>query len=84
MEELKRVRYDIVLLDLKLPGMSGMEACRAMRADPAFCRIPIVMLTASGSQVSKAKGLDIGADDYIVKPFQPSRVLESIERISKK
>lgn len=60
---------DLILLDLNLPGMSGFEICRRLRAEAATGRIPIVMLTARADETDKVLGLNMGADDYITKPF---------------
>ena len=60
---------DLVLLDLMLPEMDGLEVCRRLRQDPATMALPIVMLTARGDEVDRVLGLELGADDYVVKPF---------------
>jgi two-component system, OmpR family, alkaline phosphatase synthesis response regulator PhoP len=76
-EALARARADapdLVILDLMLPGMDGLDVCRAMKADPDTARIPIVMLTARGEDADVVAGLTLGADDYVTKPFSP-RVL---------
>ncbi len=65
---------DLILLDLMLPDLDGLEVCRAVKADPATARIPIVMLTAKGEEADVVVGLEMGADDYLPKPFSP-RVL---------
>ena len=59
----------LILLDLMLPGMSGTELCRRLRREPATRRTPIIMLTARASEADRVAGLDLGADDYISKPF---------------
>ena len=59
----------LILLDLNLPGMSGFEICRRLRAEPSTATIPILMLTARADETDKVLGLNIGADDYITKPF---------------
>ena len=68
-------RHDVVLLDLMLPGMPGMEVCRRIRAESP---IPIIMLTAKGAEVDRVLGLEIGADDYVTKPFS---MVELVSRI---
>ena len=60
---------DLVVLDWMLPGLSGIELCRRLRARPATARLPIIMLTARGEEGERVRGLATGADDYIVKPF---------------
>jgi DNA-binding response OmpR family regulator len=61
--------FDLVVLDLNLPVLSGIEVCRILRARPNTSRVPIIMLTARASESDRVTGLDIGADDYITKPF---------------
>jgi two-component system phosphate regulon response regulator PhoB len=65
---------DLVLLDLMLPGVDGLEVCRKLKADPKTAQIPIVMVTAKGGEADIVAGLELGADDYVTKPFSP-RVL---------
>jgi len=69
LETARREHPDIVLLDLDMPGMSGFDVCRAMKADAELCMIPILFLSGSNSPESKVEGLDLGAVDYITKPF---------------
>ena len=76
-EALKSARSkapDLVVLDLMLPGVDGLEVCRRLKTDPKTQHIPIVMLTAKGEEADIVAGLELGADDYITKPFSP-RVL---------
>ncbi|NOY52196.1 MAG: response regulator transcription factor [Deltaproteobacteria bacterium] len=72
------VRPDLVVLDLMLPGLDGREVCRLLRADPETASIPIVMLTAKGNEEEIIHGLDLGADDYVTKPFSPKVLLSRI------
>jgi len=65
----RRLRPDIVLLDLMLPGMDGFDICKSLKRDPETAQIPVVMLTARGEEVDRIVGLELGADDYVVKPF---------------
>ena len=60
---------DLVILDLMLPGMQGMEVCRKIRENPRSASLPIIMLTAKGDEVDRVVGLEMGADDYVAKPF---------------
>ena len=71
---LRRAPVDLVVLDLMLPGMDGLLVCQAMRADPALAAIPIIMLTARGEESDRVAGLEIGADDYVTKPFSPKEL----------
>jgi two-component system phosphate regulon response regulator PhoB len=65
---------DLVLLDLMLPGMDGLEVCRKLKADPDTSHLPVIMVTAKGEEADIVTGLELGADDYVTKPFSP-RVL---------
>ena len=78
---LARVRRDppdLVVLDLMLPGLSGLEICRAMRADPSISGVPIIMLTARTEETDRIVGLEIGGDDYVTKPFSPKELVARI------
>jgi phosphate regulon transcriptional regulator PhoB len=72
---------DLVLLDLMLPEMDGLEVCRRLRRDPATQAVPIVMLTARGDEVDRVLGLELGADDYVVKPFSPRELVARIRAV---
>jgi DNA-binding response OmpR family regulator len=66
-----------VLLDVMMPGtMDGLALCRALRADPALAKVPVVMLSARGTAADRQAGLDAGANAYLVKPFSPMQLLE--------
>ncbi len=69
---------DLVVLDLMLPDLSGFEVCKALRAREATSRVPIIMLTARDDEVDKVVGLEIGADDYVTKPFSPRELVARI------
>ncbi len=71
----------LILLDLMLPGMSGIELCRRLRREPVTKKIPIIMLTAKATEIDKIKGLEIGADDYITKPFSVKEVVARIRAV---
>lgn len=60
---------DVVILDVRLPTLDGLEVCRRLRGDPATADLPILMLTACGTEIDRVVGLEVGADDYLVKPF---------------
>lgn len=72
---------DIILLDLMMPGTDGLEVCRQLKGDPGLARIPVIMLTAKGEEVDKIVGLELGADDYVVKPFSPRELVLRIKAI---
>ncbi len=69
LQQLRRRTPDLVLLDLMLPDMSGTEVCRQVKSDPRTRNVPVVMLTAKGDEVDKVVGFELGADDYVTKPF---------------
>jgi DNA-binding response OmpR family regulator len=71
----------LVILDLMLPGMSGMDICRRLRRESATRRTPIIMLTAKAGETDKIAGLELGADDYIVKPFSVKEVLARVRAV---
>jgi len=70
---------DLIVLDLMLPGMDGLEVCRRLRSNPKFQHIPIIMLTAKGEEIDTVLGLELGADDYMTKPFSPRELLARIK-----
>ena len=72
---------DLLLLDLMLPGMDGLEVCRALKRDPAMARVPVIMLTAKGEETDIGSGLELGADDYVTKPFSPKVLLARIRAV---
>jgi len=72
---------DLVLLDLMMPAMNGLEVCRRLRQDPLTASLPIVMLTAKGDEVDRVLGLELGADDYVVKPFSPKELLARVRAV---
>lgn len=74
-------RPDLILLDLMLPGMDGLEACRGLKADPETSEIPVIMVTAKGEESDIVVGLELGADDYITKPFSPKVLLARIRAV---
>ena len=80
-EALKKISvksFDLVVMDLMMPGIQGMELCRILRNDPRTEHLPIIMLTAKTEEVDRILGLEMGADDYITKPFSPRELLARI------
>lgn len=77
----RRERPDLMILDLMLPEVSGWDVCRAVRADPSTAHLPIVMLTARDEVPDRIVGLELGADDYVVKPFDPNELLARIHAV---
>ena len=83
-DALRQVRTrppDLILLDLMLPELGGLDVCRRLRQDPRTASVPIVMLTARGEEVDRILGLELGADDYIVKPFSPKEVVARVRAV---
>ena len=76
-----RQRPDLVVLDLMLPGLSGFEICRMMRSDPKTAAVPIIMLTARAEEEDRVKGLELGADDYVTKPFSPRELVARLRAV---
>lgn len=74
-------RPDVVVLDLMLPGMNGLEVCRALKKDPETANIPVLMLTAKDEQKDRVKGLETGADDYVGKPFSPRELVLRVQAL---
>ena len=77
----RRVREtspELVVLDLMLPGLDGLTVCQALRADPVTAAIPIIMLTARGEESDRVAGLELGADDYVTKPFSPRELVARV------
>ena len=73
-------RPDLIVLDLMLPGLDGLMVCQAMRADPHTAAIPIIMVTARGEEADRIAGLELGADDYVTKPFSPKELAARVTR----
>lgn len=70
---------DLILLDVMMPALDGYEACRRLKADPETASIPIVMLSAKSQKAEQAAGFDVGALDYITKPFTPKDLVAAVE-----
>jgi DNA-binding response OmpR family regulator len=81
LRELSQNRFDVVLLDVMMPGIDGLEVCRRIRAQPELSALPVLMLTAKGDDVDKIVGLELGADDYLAKPFNPRELLARVRAL---
>lgn len=79
--EIRRHKPDLVLLDLMLPDISGLEVCRRLRRDKETVRLPVLMLTAKGEELDRVVGFEVGADDYVVKPFSPRELMLRVDAI---
>lgn len=78
---LRNAQFDLVILDVGLPDFNGFEACRQLRQ---FSQVPVMFLTARGEEIDRVVGLEIGADDYVVKPFSPREVIARVRAILKR
>jgi two-component system phosphate regulon response regulator PhoB len=81
LEQLKLSVPDLVVLDLMLPDVSGNDICRQIRSDPALSELPIVMLTAKSEEVDRVVGFELGADDYVPKPFSPRELMLRVRAV---
>lgn len=81
LEQARHAIPALIVLDLMLPGLSGLEVCKALKSDPATRLIPIIMLTAKAEEVDRIVGLELGADDYITKPFSPRELVLRVKSV---
>jgi phosphate regulon transcriptional regulator PhoB len=79
--EIRREMPDLVILDLMLPGMDGLEVCRQLRRNDRFASIPVLMLTARSEEADRVVGLEIGADDYVTKPFSMRELIARVRAL---
>lgn len=81
LEAIRKYQPDLVLLDLMLPGMDGLEICRAIRNNESTVHLPVIMLTAKSQEVDRIMGFDMGADDYVTKPFSGREVVARVKAV---
>ncbi|HEY4740561.1 MAG TPA: response regulator [Candidatus Acidoferrales bacterium] len=81
MAQVKKTPPDLLVLDLMLPKLSGLEICKEIRRDPSLNRLPILMLTARGEEADRVVGLELGADDYVTKPFSPRELAARVKAL---
>jgi DNA-binding response OmpR family regulator len=81
LEIAQKHKVDLIVLDLMMPGMDGLEVCRRLRADARTSRVPLIMLTAKATEADRIVGLELGADDYITKPFSPRELVARVKAI---
>jgi two-component system phosphate regulon response regulator PhoB len=79
--QVRRKTPDLILLDLMLPEVDGLELCKTLRKDPATASIPIIMLTARAAEIDRVLGLELGADDYVTKPFSPRELVLRVKKL---
>jgi DNA-binding response OmpR family regulator len=84
LERLREGGADLVLLDLQLPGMDGLSLCAELRRDPRTRGLPVIMLTARGEEADRVVGLEVGADDYVVKPFSPKELVARVRALQRR
>ena len=84
LEKVKTERPDLIILDLMIPKIDGYQVCDRLKKDPAFSKIPILIFTAKAQQKDIERGKRAGADDYLIKPFQPQDLLEKIRELAQK
>ncbi len=80
-DAVNQYRPQLVLLDIMMPGMSGIDVCKKLRTQKETAAIPIIMLTAKGSETDKVVGLELGADDYMTKPFSPKELVARVKAL---
>lgn len=80
-EAAPRVNPDLILMDVRMPRMTGYEACRVLKASPDLKDIPVVFLSAKGQESEIQQGLDVGAEDYLLKPFAPDQLTTRVKSI---
>jgi len=80
----RKQTVDVAILDVMLPGISGLEVCRLLRADRTTATLPIIMVTARAEETDRIMGLEIGADDYISKPFSPNELVARIRALMRR
>ncbi len=81
LEEIARAQPDLVLLDVMMPKRDGFDLCQTIRANPAWAGVRVIMLTAKGRDIEREKGLAMGADDYITKPFSTKDVVAQVAKV---
>jgi DNA-binding response OmpR family regulator len=83
-DKAKNEKPDVIVMDIMMPKLDGYEACKRLKSDPETKGIPVILLTAKGRDVDRKLGSEAGADDYVVKPFSPGRLIERVEGIMKR
>jgi CheY-like chemotaxis protein len=83
LDKIAKLRPDIVILDIMMPKMDGLAVCRHLKADPELAKIPIILLSARAQDMDIRDGLDIGANAYLTKPFDPVELLDVVGRLLK-
>jgi two-component system, OmpR family, alkaline phosphatase synthesis response regulator PhoP len=84
LERLRAAAYHVVILDLQLPGLDGLSLCSELRRDKRTSALPVIMLTARGDEADRVVGLEVGADDYVVKPFSPKELVARVRALMRR
>jgi DNA-binding response OmpR family regulator len=77
----RKEKPDLVMMDVRMPKMTGYEACKKIKADPEIAHIPVIFLSAKGQETEISSGLDSGAEEYLLKPFAPDQLTERIRAV---
>jgi DNA-binding response OmpR family regulator len=81
LEKVNAERPDLIVLDIMMPKLDGYEVCKAVKSSPETRHVPVILLSAKGRNVDQKLGFDVGADDYITKPFSPRKLVERINQL---
>ena len=81
LQKVREEKPDLVILDIMMPKLDGYETCRLIKKDPATKMIPVILLTAKGREVDQKLGHEVGASDYMTKPFSPTKLIERVQAI---
>jgi DNA-binding response OmpR family regulator len=84
MTAIRTGHFDLAILDIMLPGVSGLEVCRAIRANSTTADLPVIMVTARAEEADRITGLDLGADDYLAKPFSPNELIARVRALMRR
>ena len=81
LEKMRTEKPDLIVLDIMMPKLDGYEVCKTIKGNPETAHIPVILLSANGRNVDQKLGFDVGADDYITKPFSPRKLVERINQL---
>ena len=81
LEKIRTEKPDLIVLDIMMPKLDGYEVCKSIKSNAATQHIPVILLSAKGRNVDQKMGFDVGADDYITKPFSPRKLVERINQL---
>ncbi|ANM29153.1 hypothetical protein ABI59_05405 [Acidobacteria bacterium Mor1] len=81
LQKVKQIAPDLIFLDVMMPGRDGFSVCRELKADPDTADIPVIMLSAKGHEHDRTRGLELGAEDYMTKPYSPSELIRRVREI---